>query len=99
MGNTYTIEPAWSFEGDPDGFDVYEHGVYEESSVLHGQQRRTFMDSFQTLNEAKEAYPQAELLKHSTKPNPLLDRVASLGPCPESWFDPSAAGERWDDDY
>ena len=53
--NSYTIEPAWGEPGEPDGFDVYLHGVYERSSVLHGQPRRAFVDSFETLAEARKA--------------------------------------------
>lgn len=36
-------------------YGVYEYSVYPNSSVLAGQQRRVFLDSFNTLEEAKEA--------------------------------------------
>lgn len=41
-------------------YTVYEHGVYGKSSVLAGQHKRVWMDDFNTLEEAKSAYPQAK---------------------------------------
>jgi len=41
-------------------YGVYEYSTYPRSSVLAGQQRRVFLDSFPTLAEAKAAYPSAE---------------------------------------
>jgi hypothetical protein len=40
-------------------YGVYEYGVYERSSVLAGQTKRVFLDSFPTLAEAQAAYPGA----------------------------------------
>ncbi len=40
-------------------YGVYEYGTYEGYSVLAGQQKRTFKDSFATLEEAQAAYPDA----------------------------------------
>lgn len=40
-------------------YGVYGYGTYERSSVLAGQQKRVFLDSFDTLAEAKAAYPKA----------------------------------------
>ena len=40
-------------------FSVYEFGVYPESSVLAGQTRKTFLDMFDTIEEAKASYPEA----------------------------------------
>lgn len=41
-------------------YTAYEYGVYPRSSVLAGQTSRTFLDSFETLEEARAAYPGAE---------------------------------------
>lgn len=41
-------------------YGVYEYGVYPRSSVLAGQTRRVFLDSFDTLEEAQREYPNAE---------------------------------------
>jgi hypothetical protein len=41
-------------------YAVYEYGVYPRSSVLSGRTRRVFLDSFETLEEARAAYPNAD---------------------------------------
>lgn len=84
-----TIEP-----NKYDGYNVYAHGYYGSSSVLAGRYGRAFLDSFDSLEEAQKAYPDAELsgnTKWMVDPDP--------GPNPPSWFDPSIAGERWDDEW
>jgi len=40
-------------------YGVYEYSIYPRSSVLAGQQRRKWLDSFQTLEQAQIAYPKA----------------------------------------
>ena len=56
MGNIYfTIEP------DMGRFSVYEWGIYERSSVLAGQQRKSFRADFETVVEAVAAYPNADV--------------------------------------
>ncbi len=40
-------------------YGVYKYGVYPRSSVLAGQTRRVFLDSFATLEEAQAEYPDA----------------------------------------
>ena len=64
-------------------YKVMEYSVYEEGSVLEGLPKRTFVDSFLTLEAATAAYPTAEVLDHSTKEqgNPL----PAVAP---DWFDP-----------
>jgi hypothetical protein len=41
-------------------YAVYEYGIYPRSSVLAGRSRRVFLDSFDTLDEARAAYPSAD---------------------------------------
>jgi hypothetical protein len=41
-------------------YAVYEYGTYPRSSVLAGQMSRTFLDSYDTLEEARAAHPNAE---------------------------------------
>jgi hypothetical protein len=43
------------------GFSVYELGVYPRSSVLAGQTRKSFVDMFDTLEQAQAAYPRADV--------------------------------------
>lgn len=40
-------------------YGVFEYGRYPSYSVLAGQEKRVFLDSFDTLEEAKEAFPEA----------------------------------------
>jgi hypothetical protein len=57
----YSIEDKG---GDVMPFVVYGWGVYEDSSVLAGQTRKVFIDSFATEAEARAAYPQADVGTH-----------------------------------
>ena len=41
-------------------FSVYEFGVYPQSSVLPGQTRKTIVDMFNTIEEAKASHPDAD---------------------------------------
>ena len=43
------------------GWNVYTWGTYPDSSVLAGQTKTQFVDSFNTLEEAQEKYPEAEV--------------------------------------
>lgn len=53
--DTFQIEP-WR---DGEGFAVYRYGVFPRHSVLAGRERRTFLDAFDTLDAAREAFPEA----------------------------------------
>lgn len=75
-----------------DPIAVYGIGRYERSSVLAGQPRRVFLDSFDTVDEAKRAYPKAT-------DNAGLPPRASVPLNPPPGFDPLDAGERWSEDY
>lgn len=44
----------------PEEYNVYEISTYERSSVLAGQTRKQFLDSFITYEDAAQAYPEAE---------------------------------------
>jgi cell division protein YceG involved in septum cleavage len=55
----YTIEP------DRYGVLVYEWGIYERSSVLAGQERKTFMDGYDSVEDALKQYPSAQVLSGS----------------------------------
>lgn len=88
-GSDLTIEP-----NERGGFDVYEHSLYEDSSVLAGQPKRVFIDSFQTAEEAKSNYPEGEVIEGTTKTD------INMPENPPSWFDPMDAGESWhENDY
>ena len=75
-------------------YGVYAYGVYEASSVLAGQSSRRFLDAFPTLEEARAAYPAAEFEREGVSGYQEL-RMPDV---PPPWFDPLAAGERWDEE-
>ena len=89
----YTIEP----DDTGEGFWVVEHGVYPESSVLAGQDRRALLAHYDTVKQAKQSYPQANVLEWSTRNTWTR---TDLPIHPPKWFDPFDAGEVWsEDDY
>lgn len=84
---------CFTIERYGDEFLVAGHGTYERSSVLAGQPRRQVLDFYPTLDEAQEAYPEADVLAFNTQSVARVPDVAFGG------FDPADAGERWDADY
>lgn len=56
-------------------YGVYEYGVYPRSSVLSGQTKRTFLDSFATLEEATTAFPNAKVVAGSGYAPPYLGHL------------------------
>jgi len=64
-GATYN-RPVWG---------VYEYSTYPRSSVLAGQQRRVFLDSFDTQEQAEAAYPQAKTVIDSGYRAPDLSHL------------------------
>ena len=74
-----------------DEYGVYEYGEYEPWSVLAGQERRSFLDSFPTLEAAKAAYPDAE---YGTGGYQEMHIPES----PPEWFDPMDIGETWSEE-
>lgn len=88
-----TIEyPAQGATYRRDEYGVYAYDVYPDSSVLAGQERRRFLDSFPTLAEAKTAYPEAKEAGCGYRNIPVPET-------PPDWFDPANAGEQWAEDY
>jgi len=61
------------------GFTVYKLGTYPRSSVLAGQQQRTFMDSFDTLEEARAKFPTAKLIAGTSYQAPYLGHLPDDG--------------------
>ena len=70
-------------------YGVYKYDVWPGYSVLAGQQRRTYLEEFNTLDEAKAKYADAEVVDHSCF-TPTI-----LSPIEPDWFDPMDAGEEW----
>lgn len=88
---------SFTIEQDEWGkFEVFGHGEYSRSSVLAGQPSRWCVDTFDTLEEAKQAYPKATVPEYSTRIPAGWLPMSDTAP---SWFDEMDAGERWDEDY
>lgn len=88
-----TIEPCASRTSPWDGetFAVYRYSTYGESSVLAGQTKRSYIDSSTDLAQLRRDYPDAE----------VSEGVGYIAPevpaTPPEWFDPTIAGERWNE--
>ena len=83
----------FSIEQDQFGdWEVFGHGVYPQSSVLAGQPSRWCVATFDTLEKAQEAYPDAEVPEYSTR---IPAGWLPMSDTPPDWFDPMDAGERW----
>jgi len=57
MKTDWTIEYSEEYRW----YSVYEFGVYPRSSVLAGQTMKSFRDSYDTLEDAQAAHPQAKV--------------------------------------
>jgi len=64
----YTIEKPYgkTYRNDNNEVVVYGHGVYDDSSILAGQDKRTWLEAFDTIEEAQKAYPVAQVVEGST---------------------------------
>ncbi len=70
---------------NPNEWDVYEHGVYEQSSVLAGQPKRVWIDGgFKSPEEAKVKYPDANIIEGTTH-IPVDIMTAHLPDEEDSW--------------
>ena len=63
------------------GFDVMGVGTHPESSVLAGQDRIVFMDSFETVEECEDKYPACKDSFHGafTEPRNTYDHLPDTG--------------------
>jgi hypothetical protein len=72
----FTIELGRGATYANNRFTVYKYSIYDESSVLAGQTRRQWIDDFDTLEEARAAYPEAEVqVSHSLYRPPYLGHL------------------------
>ena len=91
--DTLTIEPAYSKYANPsgEGFALYHHFTYPNSSVLAGQRGRQYLEGADTLLELTTKYPTVEDQANSSYIDP--DTVQPSG-SPEDYEEP------WDEnDY
>lgn len=85
--------PAAGATYSEDKYGVYRYDAYPRGSVLEGQERRSALDQFGTLEEAKAAYPNAEWDGGGCGYREVL-----IPESPPDWFDPMNAGESWSGD-
>ena len=74
-----TIERGRGATYASERWTVYEHGTYGRDSVLSGQSRRSWLDDFDTLEEAVIAYPDAVVCACSTYQPPYLNHLPEDG--------------------
>jgi hypothetical protein len=75
MSIDQTIERGRGATYASERWTVYEHGTYDRDSVLSGQSRRTWLDDFETLEEAVIAYPDAVVIGGTTYRPPSLGHL------------------------
>jgi len=73
---------------------LWGYGTYKRGSVLAGQHRQARLDSFDSLEEARAAYPSVKVRDDGTV-NMHASHYISLPDVPPSDFDPMDAGEEW----
>jgi hypothetical protein len=56
-------------------YTVYRLDRYPRGSVLQGQQRRTWVNQFHTIEAAQAAYPTAEIIAGTTYQEPYLSHL------------------------
>jgi len=69
--HSYTVEP----DDRSDRFVVYGHSFYPASSVLAGQQMKSYMGIYVSIDEALKEYPKAEVLGFKTEVNNSVDHL------------------------
>ena len=100
-----TIEPArgatYPAPGEPETFAIYGYSVYENSSVLAGQEKRSCLGSgFKTVQAAIDAASRAGYRNVEVRESSGYIPALPLPHTPPAWFDSAAAGENWgEDDY
>lgn len=61
------------------GYDVKGVGTYEKSSVLAGQDKIVFIETFETIEEAQHAYPTADYMGNFCEPRNTFDHLPDNG--------------------
>lgn len=96
MADETVIEyPATGATYHHEAYGVYRYGTYEDWSVLAGQEKRSSLGTFDTLEEAQAAHPEASWQGEGS----CGFREVNIPETAPDWFDEANAGERWTDDY
>lgn len=78
-GLKLTIERGRGMTYSNNRWTVYEHSTYPRHSVLAGQPCRTYIDSFDTIEEAKAEHPTATVISGTTYAPPSLSHLPDDG--------------------
>jgi hypothetical protein len=73
-----TIEQASrgaTYQNGANTFTVYAIDTYPRHSVLAGQQRRRFLDTYDSLEAAQQNHPDAKLIAGTTYREPSLNHL------------------------
>lgn len=92
----HTVEPEYGiYDNQPTGrWTVYVHGEYDYPSVLEGRTGRVFLDTYDTVEQAKASVPDgADCQVHEGSTKHFHN--TELPDTPPDWFDPMDAGEEW----
>jgi hypothetical protein len=73
---------------------LWGYGTYGRGSVLAGQYRQSRLEAFDSLEEAKKAYPRVKVRDDGTGNLPA-SWVTSVSDVPPPGFSEADAGERW----
>jgi hypothetical protein len=76
---TITIERGRGATYSNGEWTAYEHSMYPRHSVLSGQPRRVYLESFDTLEAATAAYPQGRVIQGTTYQPPYLGHLSADG--------------------
>ena len=88
-----TIEfPATGATYSYEEFGVYRYSTYPRGSVLEGQEKRSALGRYPTLEEAQREHPNARYEGGSGFEEVTVPRTPPPG------FDPADIGEHWDDE-
>lgn len=79
LGETLTIERGRGMTYTNNRWTIYSHGFFPYYSVLAGQPKRTFIDSFDTIEEAQKEYPTATVIQGTTYRDPDLSHLPDDG--------------------
>lgn len=78
-GRKLTIERGRGATYRNNRWTVYAHDFFPRHSVLAGQPRRTFVDSFEHLEDAKREFPTAKEFQGTTYMPPSLAHLPDDG--------------------
>ena len=75
----HTISLDQDYDASETFVAVYGWGTYGQGSVLEGQPKKVFIESFDSVVEAQRAYPDSEFSGPFTEPQNTFDHLPEYG--------------------